>query len=1522
MASRVNVKFAIALAVGVILIGGAGILVAYLAINQTGDEYIARGDAALADGDLELAAQNYEDAVGHDRTRIDWLEKWRSVLVQLTPDTQAEYERSFTRHYLGILEQMAVLEWDNPERQRTLIDARYSQVYKIARGNIGAWQTIADLTKERVERLDQSDPAAKALRRYRGIAIVSQMALTDVEPVLRDEGLADLRAALEANPDDVESARAIVVWHALMWRRAYLDRRTVEARRLEQELEREVTALREAFPNEPRAAMAILEVRLDRIAAEYTDDAEQRAAMRALAGEEAPAIEAFQTADENSFDAQDLVRLNAVLARLGTPDRLEIMEEIIARIADNENVDPRLVVLRAEILGGLARYDDAIAILQDSLAQPIRPLSLEGLVQRAFRPQALRRLADQALAKWETSEEQNDKDAALAIAKDAQRQLNETTQGGQQSPEALSVAGKLAMAENRHAEAVRLFTELVEKAGQNDPDTRWRLAQSLRAANQLGASRAQLRQILDQDPSNLRAMLSLADIHARLKEEGQARAVLATVRDLYPDLPEIDQIEDRLDQLLEVNPQLEATRTRIAQARAVRSGQTPEGLARAREILTAALEDEPDSIPFTIELIDVETMSGQIAEARRLVTRALTVHPDHPQLTRLRRSLQADDPFAASLAIIEDSNMTPLQKLVRQHQFAKGQGRDGVAEDLLNRLRTDYADEPMVLDLLFGQALRDNDVDTARSLVSRAVRINADQANGLLFQARLEILENNYEAAARSLRQARDILPFDPRVLLLLGQTELRLGNVSDGLRALSSAYESRPDDANVALRYLGTLRELQRNDEALSVARAASRLNPLNLSLLNAWLELEDSTGEPEVALTERRRIHSVFPTDNKNTLALTGLLIKAEEWDEALELIGVLEDSGATVSTMLMRARLAAIRDNVDSGQKIISDFLAENEPAESNAMLQLALADFLFEFGEREKAIEVLQEARDKQSPELMEVDRQLGDYAFNSGDFETALTHYVAVHEGGADRDSRVVMRLAETYTKLERFDEADALITAIGGDATDDLTSVLIRARGLAAQGDRAGARQLFDRAVELAPNDPNPFLQRADFNSSDDSQFNDALADIEQAIRLQPDMVVARRMKAEMLATRGRASEAVAEIRRAVEADPDNDELRTLLIQLLVSVNDYPSAISVADRTVRERDDDLSWVRISGDLNARAAELAGDSPRALEHWRAAGDRYEQLYEAEANDSSRLRLANARLLQKEPDPQKALDLIDAMSAESLARGDITVLRARALHRVGRTTEALTEARSALETVDFPMQLRVWFNQVEQMLGSAAEAGRFAENLTPPVDLEASFEMQLIVSMGSDPNRQSEFLERLIALDGKLTERFELIDYYRQRGRIEFQTGSYREAEASFVKGLEYSPGDLEFNNNLAYIRSEYLGDHEGAIPPARAAATAAPQNANILDTLGWVYFKAGRMSEAQQSLQAARQYASRPLEYIPIEMHLSEVFLAKGDRPQAIRLYQSARDRLSDAPGLNSVYSENLESLRERLDQAE
>lgn len=1522
MAARVNVKFAVLLAIGVFLVGGAGVVVAYFALNKTGETYIERGDEALSAGDIELAAQNYEKAVGQDRTRVEWLEKWRSTLTQLSPETQASYERSFDQHYLGILEQLAVLEWDNPERQRKLLEQRRRQALALYPSAVSAWRNLQTLTTQRIEQLDQSDPAARSLRRYRGLAILAQMSLTDVDQTTREQGLEDLRAAAEADPDDVEVRRGIVLWHALRHRQAFLDRQQAEARRLKQQLDTELAALLEAFPGHPEALVTELEIKLDLVTILESQEAQKRAAMRSMVGEEAAVIEAFREADAEMLTATRLQRLRRTLSRLNAPNQLEVMLELTTKALEENPISPRLIALKSDMLGGLQRFDEAIGILQAFLDEPIQPVSLDGMIQRYFQTQALQKLAEQALAKWETTDDPEERDRALATASEALAQIEDAALGGEDSVEAMTVRGKLAQAEGRNQEAMRIFTRLVEQEGQTDPDTRWRLAQALREAGQLGASKDQLQLILDAEPTNLRALLSLTDAHARLREGEQARSLMETIRELYPNMEQLDRIEARLDQMIEVDPEQEATRSLISRARSLRSNGTDEGLKRASDLLREEFVSNPGNVTVAVELVDVEAALGNLAEARRLVARALTHRPNNRSLQNLENSLRFDDPFSAALAMIENSNLSGKDKTLRSFLLATRYNKPEKANELAERIREEFPDDPGVIEVLFNRALSEGNLEEARRQVSLAAEVNADQANGLIFKGQLENAEGNARAAMRTFRQAAEILPYSSQLLLLLGQTELSLGQVEDGLRTLERAYNARPDDPRVALRYASVLVNLQRQADALKVARAAIRINPLNLELRNLWLTLESNVGDQEVALTERRAMRESYPTNEQNSLALANLLIRTERWDEASALIGDLEEGGRTMRTTLLRARLAAVRGDVERGQSMIREFLSSSEGEDSGVSAMVALADFLFDYGEPETAVEVLLDARELQSPEQLEVDRRLGDYFFNNDELERALEYYENVLASDADDEGRVLLRTAEVYSKLDRGEDAERLLSELDGGGEENLTATLIRARLAAQRGDETAARRLFDQAVELSPDDPLPFLQRAQYTARDPGQFNDALADIDQAIRLQPDMVTARRMKAEMLASRGRTSEAISELRRAVDAAPSNDQLRATLIQQFVRAGDFRGAISFADRTIRDRPGELSWVQTGGDLRARAAELETDPVQRAEYWAGSADLYRQVYEAEPSDATALRLANARLLQREPDPERALEIIEAMSDEAKQRGDITILRARALFAAGREGDAEEAARVSLGRVERAGQVRVWFDQLRQMFGERARAAKFAETLTPPSAIAQTYELVLLTYLSGDPARQSEVLTRLEALDPELTEPRDRVDLLRHMGRIQFALGRHEASAESFAEAVALAPRDLEFNNNLAYLRSEFLDDAEGAIEPAERAASIAPQNANVQDTLGWVYYRAGQYSKAQQALQNAMRNAAGPSEFIPIEIHLANVYLSNNDRPQAMRLFQSARERLADAPGFSSVYGEDLEALRTRLDQAE
>ena len=89
------------------------------------------------------------------------------------------------------------------------------------------------------------------------------------------------------------------------------------------------------------------------------------------------------------------------------------------------------------------------------------------------------------------------------------------------------------------------------------------------------------------------------------------------------------------------------------------------------------------------------------------------------------------------------------------------------------------------------------------------------------------------------------------------------------------------------------------------------------------------------------------------------------------------------------------------------------------------------------------------------------------------------------------------------------------------------------------------------------------------------------------------------------------------------------------------------------------------------------------------------------------------------------------------------------------------------------------------------------------------------------------------------------------------RADVGLGQYAAAEEVLVKAVEAAPKDLA--TRLALVR--FYADHTFRVPDrglaaARAAADLAPEDAEIRDLLGWMYFLAGDPQQARLHLQAA------------------------------------------------------------------
>ena len=87
-----------------------------------------------------------------------------------------------------------------------------------------AIEALVDTIEERAAQLDPDDDETKKMLRYRGIALVDLMQITDIGEEKREQAMSDLERALEADPTDDEVELTISRWYQLEALRHAVDR--------------------------------------------------------------------------------------------------------------------------------------------------------------------------------------------------------------------------------------------------------------------------------------------------------------------------------------------------------------------------------------------------------------------------------------------------------------------------------------------------------------------------------------------------------------------------------------------------------------------------------------------------------------------------------------------------------------------------------------------------------------------------------------------------------------------------------------------------------------------------------------------------------------------------------------------------------------------------------------------------------------------------------------------------------------------------------------------------------------------------------------------------------------------------------------------------------------------------------------------------------------------------------------------------------------------------------------------------
>jgi tetratricopeptide (TPR) repeat protein len=161
--------------------------------------------------------------------------------------------------------------------------------------------------------------------------------------------------------------------------------------------------------------------------------------------------------------------------------------------------------------------------------------------------------------------------------------------------------------------------------------------------------------------------------------------------------------------------------------------------------------------------------------------------------------------------------------------------------------------------------------------------------------------------------------------------------------------------------------------------------------------------------------------------------------------------------------------------------------------------------------------------------------------------------------------------------------------------------------------------------------------------------------------------------------------------------------------------------------------------------------------------------------------------------------------------------------------------------------------------------------------------------LYASLLDDTKQYGRALKMLNAAVKKFPEHAQLQFFY---GTLQDRVGHKEESIATMKKVVSIDKDHVQALNFLAYSYADQGANLDEAEQLVRRAASLQPNDAYIMDTLGWVLFKRGQIAEAIRTLETA--YKIQPEESVIAE-HLGDAYYRSQMPEKAKKLYSRAAE---------------------------
>ncbi len=788
-----------------------------------------------------------------------------------------------------------------------------------------------------------------------------------------------------------------------------------------------------------------------------------------------------------------------------------------------------------------------------------------------------------------------------------------------------------------------------------------------------------------------------------------------------------------------------------------------------------------------------------------------------------------------------------FQKILDQMQVEEGASNKVQAEILTIRARASVG---------LGR------IGPARELLDQALAKQPEFPSALIEQARLAAGDQKLDESARLIARAIASEPKSIDAWLMKGELARVSADQAGVLAANQKVLEVDPRNIPARLNIASLHIANKRFDEARKLISQVNEITPGNPMAGHMRALVNYQVRDYKAAQDDIQRVLKVAPNYMPSVLLAGNIFMALGSYEQAqAHFVRVLDSAPGNLYARKLMISSLARNGQLQRAIEILQPGL--KQAPEDNGLLTIA-GELYIQSGEFAKAAEYLDLAT-KRDPKNAMARTKLGVSRMALGDTDRALADLESAAELDTDRHQADIVLIA-SYLKLGKYDQALKAMEALEKKQPNEPSNYNLKAAIYLGKKDIPNARKNLERALELRPT----YLAAATNLAQLDIQDKNP----KSARRRLESILEKDKNNVQVLLTLANLGEAVGAtqkeqidwLEQAGKTEPRSVQPQLMLARLYVVMGDTKKALEVALRAQGTSPEDPQVLDLLGATQIKAgqavqaiitygklARLQPNSPVVL--YRLASAQAGNADHAAAGETLK------KALSLKPDYLDAQ--ISLMSTEVRAK---------------RYQEAVDVARQIQKqhpksAVGFALEGDVLMEEKKysQAIKMYETAHGMAKNAASMIKLHMAYALA-----GKTGEGDTRLVQWLKASPEDATVRLYVAD-------IALKRGNYNDAIPQYEWLLKKQPDNVIFLNNLAWAYYEMKDTR--ALETAERALKLAPENAEVVDTVGWILIERGNTKRGLELLEKAAKAAPKSPQ---IAYHLAQGWAKVGDKSKARR----------------------------------